>query len=227
MNANRPWFYKEKQIGKDYNSLEEVESYDLRHSKFRDVEKENEAIINLLNLSLEHIVIDFGTGTGAFALRAAKLCKRVHAIDISSTMLAYAEKKSKALGLNNIVFHNAGFLSYKYDSAPVDAVVTNTALHHLPDFWKAIALQRINALMKIGGRLYISDVIFSSDDTQANIERWIEKLSQIGGDSLRNDIESHISSEFSTFDWIIDGLLERTRFGGRGGGRSRRVLCPA
>ncbi|HDQ44881.1 MAG TPA: class I SAM-dependent methyltransferase [bacterium] len=212
MNTQKSWIYAEKQIGKDYNTPEEVESYDARHGKFRDIERENEAIVDVLKLSPGHTVIDFGTGTGAFALRAAKSCTRVHAIDISAEMLACAKRKAKQLGLDNIVFHHAGFLSYHHDAAPVDAVVTNTALHHLPDFWKALALRRINTMMKTGGLFYLSDVVFSPRNTAAHIEQWIEKLGQIGGETLRKDAEAHIRDEFSTFDWILEGLLERSGF---------------
>jgi hypothetical protein len=41
----------------------------------------------------------------------------------------------------------------------VDAVVTTLALHHLPDFWKGMALKRVHGMLKRGGRLYIHDVI--------------------------------------------------------------------
>jgi ubiquinone/menaquinone biosynthesis C-methylase UbiE len=160
----------------------------------------------------EHTVIEFGTGTGAFALRAAKSCAMVYAIDISSTMLAYAERKSKRLGINNLVFCQAGFLTYRHKASPADAIVTSTALHHLPDFWKSIALQRLHGMLKPGGHLYLADVIFSNCQVQENIERWIAKLEKIGGDKLRREVEAHISQEFSTFDWVIDGMLERAGF---------------
>jgi len=212
MNISSSWEYKEIQIGKDYNTLEEVEAYDARHGTFRNIDEENDKIVKLLRLAPEQSVIDIGTGTGAFALRAARSCAMVYAIDISSVMLEYAARKSRALGVKNIVFCHAGFLTYRHTAAPVDAIVTSTAMHHLPDFWKGIALHRINNMMKTGGHLFLSDVIFSPDNTYENIEKWISKLEQIGGSSLRQDVEAHISKEYSTFDWVMDGLLERAGF---------------
>lgn len=52
------------------------------------------------------------------------------------------------------------FRSYRHDAEPVDLVITKAALHHLPDFWEQIALLRINRMVKIGGLLYIQDVVF-------------------------------------------------------------------
>lgn len=37
-----------------------------------------------------------------------------------------------------------GFLTYEHEGEPVDLVHTRNALHHLPDFWKAVALARIH-----------------------------------------------------------------------------------
>lgn len=68
MSEYPSWQYDEmKQIGKDYGSVAEVEAYDARHGRFRDVEKENESIVKGLRLRPDHVVIEFGPGTGAFA----------------------------------------------------------------------------------------------------------------------------------------------------------------
>ena len=89
------WQYDEmQQIGKDYDSLAEVEAYDVRHGRFRNVKKENEDILERLRVQADHVVIEFGTGTGAFARQAARRCARVYAVDVSRAMLAYAEKKA-------------------------------------------------------------------------------------------------------------------------------------
>lgn len=45
------WQYDEmRQIGKDYGSIAEVEVYDLRHGRFRNIQKENEEILASLDL---------------------------------------------------------------------------------------------------------------------------------------------------------------------------------
>jgi len=55
-------------------------------------------------------------------------------------------------------------------------------------------------------------VLFAQADAEANITRWIDTLGDIGGQQLRDEVATHIREEFSTFDWIMDGLLERADF---------------
>jgi putative AdoMet-dependent methyltransferase len=213
MSEYPSWQYDEmKQIGRDYGDLAEVEAYDVRHGKFRDVEKENERILEKLRLKPEHIVIDLGTGTGAFALQAARICKRVYAVDVSRVMLEYAKMKAERTGVKNIVFRHGGFLTYSHGDQSVDAIVTNTAFHHLPDFWKGIALRRLNGMLKIDGQLYLSDIVFEDRNVRENIEQFISRLEKVAGHDIRKDVEGHIRQEFSTYEWIMDGLLERANF---------------
>lgn len=49
-------------------------------------------------------------------------------------MLAYIERRAQQSGLDNVVLVNAGFLGYRHEGEPVDVVVSQFALHHLPDF---------------------------------------------------------------------------------------------
>lgn len=213
MSEYPSWQYDEmRQIGKDYGNIAEVEAYDARHGKFRDIEKENNLILETLNVQKDHLLIDIGTGTGAFAIQAARRCARVYAVDISHAMLEYARKKGEEAKIKNIDFCYGGFLTYDHAARPADAVVTNTAFHHLPDFWKGIALHRLNRMLKPGGQLYLSDIIFEQQNVHENIERLIAVLEKAGGSNIRDDMESHIRNEFSTYDWVMDGLLERAGF---------------
>ncbi|MDD3926904.1 MAG: methyltransferase domain-containing protein [bacterium] len=106
------WQYDEMtHTGKDFASREVVAAYDARHRQFRDVDKENEAIINGLGLQPDHTVAEFGCGTGAFAIRAAGRCARVYAADISPAMLDYTGWKAQTQGIDNLVCSRGGFLA--------------------------------------------------------------------------------------------------------------------
>jgi len=213
MSEYPSWQYNEmKQIGKDYGSLAEVEAYDARHGKFRNVEKENNDILESLRVEAGHVIIEFGPGTGAFVRQASRRCAHVYAVDVSQTMLEYAKKKAAEAGITNITYCHGGFLTYAHTAEPVDAIVTNTAFHHLPDFWKGIALQRMNGMLKTGGQFYLSDVIFEQKNVRPNIEQFMAKLERAAGPDIRKDVEAHIRQEYSTYDWILDGLLERAGF---------------
>lgn len=210
---NNAWRYNEfKQVGKDYSKQAEVQLYDSSHADFRDVTAENNAILNLLDVKKDHTIIDFGSGTGAFAIQAASRCKNVLAVDVSKAMIECATQKVKKAGISNVEFYHAGYLTYQHEGRPVDAIVSSLSFHHLPDFWKNNALLRLNSMLKSGGKFYLYDVIVEYENAKQNIEAFIESQAAAGGDFLREDAEEHFREEFSTFDWIIEGLLQRTGF---------------
>ncbi len=208
------WQYDEfKQIGADYESLEEVEAYDQRMQSLRDVAGEAERILDLLETTPESTILEIGTGTGEFAIRAAARCARVYAADVSERMLEYARRKAESRRVGNIEFMRAGFLTFTLDE-PVDAVVSQLALHHLPDHWKAIALARVYDALKGSGRFFLRDMVFPGDvrTHQALFDTWIEACENTISSKMARDVENHIRDEHSTLDWIMDGLLERTGF---------------
>ncbi len=67
-------------------------------------------------------------------------------------------------------------------------------------------------MLKPSGQLYIHDAILEERDATKNITALIEKLATAGGDFLREDTERHFREEYSTYDWIMDGLLLRAGF---------------
>ncbi len=161
MKLNTKWFYDETvQVGTNYQDISNVQAYDMNMAKFRDVKKGATDIIEAIRLGGKHSLLEIGTGTGNFAIEAAKHCNKVYAIDVSSAMIAYAKQKAQTIGISNISFFQAGFLSYEHNGSPLDMIVSNLALHHLPDFWKMIALKRIYKLLKNGGTFYLGDVVF-------------------------------------------------------------------
>lgn len=210
------WLYDEfKHSGVDYSMAKEAEIYDGQHQKFRDYEKEFKGMIEFLGLRnmSNKTVIDLGCGTGATSIFAAGLFKTVYAVDVSDVMIAKAKEKLDG-NANNIRFVNAGFLSYEHQGDPVDLVITKAAFHHLPDFWKQIALLRINGMVKMGGLLYIHDVVFQFEPEEyvGRINSWISMFESVAGEEFRSEVETHIRDEYSTFGWIMDGMLERAGF---------------
>ncbi|MEX2566097.1 MAG: methyltransferase domain-containing protein [Cyclobacteriaceae bacterium] len=110
------WQYNEfKQVGKDYSQKEEVDVYEKTHSQFRDILWESKELINHLNISANDTLVDFGSGTGIFAIEAAKKCKKVYAVDISPEMLAYSQQKAKKELITNIEFVRRGYLWSRTD----------------------------------------------------------------------------------------------------------------
>jgi len=181
------WTYDEmKQTGVDYSSIEQVQRYDDMHQRFRDYEKNSDAIIKLLELDSNSTVIDMGAGTGAFTLYAAKQCRKVYAVDISSAMLERCRKKGEEMGLSNVLYCHGGFLTYEHEAEPADAMVSIAVLHHLPDFWKLMALTRAAGMLKAGGRFFLFDIVFPSatEDMEGRLDAWVRSIAEQSGHEL-------------------------------------------
>jgi len=207
--ARPVWQWDESvQRGWDYSSVAEVRRYDERMSTFRDVKREAREILSHLALSPSDVILEIGTGTGAFAREAARQCHKVIAIDVSPAMLEYAALRAREEQLDNVVFVNAGFLTYQHHDVPLAAIVSQTALHHLPDAWKLIALERLSGFLREEGRLYLSDVVYG-DRVQTDWATVFQQAIDYTGGDGREETATHIREEYSTFDWIMREMLVR------------------
>lgn len=208
------WYYNElAQVGVDFENQAEVEAYD--HNQPSNSAEESRELIKDLGIGSNHRVIEFGIATGGFALECAKHCQHVYAVDVSKAMLEYAQTKSKRMDTQNISFHHGGFLSYIHEGEKADFIITKYAFHHLPDFWKQHALLRMAEMLKPGGKLYLEDVIFSfaPEDYEMSINTWINKVAKPEGEGFtREQFEMHVREEYSTYAWILEGMLERAGF---------------
>ena len=161
------------------------------------------------SLTRNSLVVEFGTGTGQFALAAASVCERVVAVDVSPVMLARLTEKLEAGEASNVEVVEAGFLTYRHGGPPADVVYTRFALHHLPDFWKAVAIQRMAEILRPGGVLRLSDVVYSFTpaDAEARIEAWIRETmaADVEAGWTRAELAEHVRDEHSTFTWCWSG----------------------
>ena len=163
------------------------------------------------------VVVDFGAGTGQFALPAAERFGRVTAVDVSPVMLAALRAKAGAattLDGADLECVRGGFLSY-FPAEPVDGVYTRNALHQLPDFWKVIALRRIADMLRPGGVLRLLDLIydFGPDEAGAVFGDWFANAKTNPADGYTAaDYAEHIRSEYSTFRWLLEPMLAAAGF---------------
>jgi len=68
----------------------------------------------------------------------------------------------------------AGFLTYQHQGDPPQMVYSRHALHHLPDYWKGIAVSRVHDLLAPNGTLVLQDLVFSFEpqDADEKLEEW-------------------------------------------------------
>ena len=188
----------------------------LRYDTKEDAGAADEVILcQALGLTPESTVVDVGAGTGQFALAVASACARVVAVDVSPVMLDRLRAKVTRAGLTNVEVVQAGFLSYEHQGGPADLIYSRYALHHLPDFWKAVALARLRRILRPGGVFRLWDAVYSFDPAEAaeHLEAW---CASVGHDRDRGwsraELEEHVRDENSTFSWILEPMMERTGF---------------
>lgn len=161
------------------------------------------------------LLVDMGAGTGVFAAAAARHAGRVIAVDVSPVMTEAIRKKIKSERLRNVLVVQEGFLSYEHEGSGADMVFSRNALHHLPDFWKGIALTRLATILRPGGVLRLRDLVFDFEPSQAGVEipAWLAGATpnpQLG--YTASELATHVRTEFSTFSWLLEPMLERTGF---------------
>jgi 2-polyprenyl-3-methyl-5-hydroxy-6-metoxy-1,4-benzoquinol methylase len=97
-----------------------------------------------------------GCGTGSHSIDSALRFPRARilAIDVSRVSLAYARRKSRALGLTNVQYAQADILKLAALDRRFDVIETVGVLHHLADAaagWRTLlSLLRPNGLMLVG-----------------------------------------------------------------------------
>jgi ubiquinone/menaquinone biosynthesis C-methylase UbiE len=204
------WVFDElEHAGTEHVSTEQVALYDQKAQvdPARDLQR-----FEVYGLAEDATLVDLGAGTGIFALEAAKRCGRVVAVDVSPAMLEVMRQKAEKAKLDNVEVVRAGFLTYEHEGAPADFVYSRNALHHLPDFWKMQALLRIPRFLKAGGVLRLRDLAYSFDPQEARsrVEAWLAAAPETAVEGVpRHEIEAHVRHEYSTYTWILEGMLER------------------
>ncbi len=172
-------------------------------------------LLQELGLTRESVVIDMGAGTGQFAIAAASACARVVAVDVSPVMLEALRARIGTAQVKNVDVVRAGFLTYEHDGSPADFVYSRYALHHLPDFWKAVALTRLHQVLRRGGVLRLWDAVYSFEPAEAQecIEAWCTTGgADVEADWTRAELEEHVRDEHSTFTWLLEPMMQRSGF---------------
>ncbi len=187
-----------------------------RYDGKEDADAYNEVrLLRGLGLDATSTVLDVGAGTGQFTLAVAPVCSRVIACDVSPVMHEAFCRRVGASGYRNVEPVLAGFLTYEHSGRPVDFAYCRYALHHLPDFWKAMALVRLAHVMRPGAVLRLWDVVYSfePEDAAERVESWCAT-----GDAdpetgwSRGEFEEHVRDEYSTFAWLLEPMIERAGF---------------
>lgn len=203
------WMFPEfSPVGVDLDSIESVEDYD--RNQGTQVAKDD-VLLDRLPVAPGTVFVDLGTGTGSLPVRAALRGADAHAVDVSANMLTFAQRRATNAGVD-VTQQHAGFLSHRFEAGSVDVVTTRSALHQLPDTWKQAAFNRIAVMLRPGGVFYLWDAMWSfpADELNDQLPAWVNAMARPAGEGFTREMfETHVREEFSTFTWIIEGMIER------------------
>jgi ubiquinone/menaquinone biosynthesis C-methylase UbiE len=185
-------------------------AYRLKH---RTTDAEAAALLDELSAAPGMRMADLACGTGPLACQAALRGCEVLAADPSESLLESLRLRAERLGARGLTTQMAGLLSFDVHASSLDLVTTQYSLHHLNDFWKLFALQRMFTALAPGGRLLLRDIVYSRhpSELRATVDAWLAWMQQEHGE-CREESVSHVRDEHGTFAWVLEGLIERAGF---------------
>ena len=174
-----------------------------------DFEQENQGFVDRFRVYFpeftEGHVLDLGCGPGDISIRLVRALSacRIIAVDASGPMIRLANEAVKQGGLaDRITFHCERFQTVSLVE-PVDAAVSNSLLHHVPNplqFW-----YRLRQLVKQDSPVLVMDLLRpdSPEEAQAIVDRYAAEEPEI----LRRDFYRSLLASF-TEDEVAAQLAE-------------------
>jgi ubiquinone/menaquinone biosynthesis C-methylase UbiE len=131
--------------------------YELVSGRF--LRRTHAAVVELAALRDGERVLDVGCGTGSLAValrRAAGPAGSVHGIDASREMIGVARGNASKAGVD-VDFQMGLAEAIPFPDETFDLVVSQLAIHHLPDDLKPSAFGEMRRVLKADGRCLIVD----------------------------------------------------------------------
>jgi ubiquinone/menaquinone biosynthesis C-methylase UbiE len=117
-------------------------------------------------------VLEIGCGTGSTAIAHAPYVRHIRATDISDKMIAIAQGKAAAAGVQNVSFEAIAVEDLDVARESVDAVLALSLLHLVED--KAAVLGRIHGMLRPGG-IFVSNTVCLGDNM-----KWFRFVGPVG-----------------------------------------------
>jgi len=106
-----------------------------------------------IGLTENHIVCDIGAGSGIFTIPAARIGKKVYALEISDEMLMIIREKVNRESISNIEFIKVDDAGFDVEDKTADIALLVTVLHGIPE--KTAFLHEVKRILKDTGRLAV------------------------------------------------------------------------
>lgn len=150
-------------------------------------------------------VLDLGTGTAQIPIEIARRMPgiRITAIDLADEMLKLARRNVERAGLSDrITLKCVDAKDLSSETAPFDAVISNSIVHHIPAPASVFAAMR-QATRK-GGLLFVRDLL--RPETEAERQRLVELYAAGANDHQRRLFADSLHAALTVVE--VAGLLE-------------------
>ena len=127
----------------------------------RDQQVDAEKFIDQLKVDHNSIVVDLGCGEAKFLAAISSGIRKGIGIDASVHMLASARRSLTDLDIRNVELIHSDFRAFDVGFEVADAVMSNYAMHHVPDGDKAEVFRLIHATLRPGGIFRLEDDSFN------------------------------------------------------------------
>ncbi|SEW44373.1 Methyltransferase domain-containing protein [Cognatiyoonia koreensis] len=147
-------------------------------------------MLNAMGAKPDDLVLDAGCGPGVHSIRAANYGCRVHAIDLSETMLSHARDRAKAAGVDDkITFRQANLVEF-HPEKPYRFVFSWGVIIHVPQVDEA--LKSLADAVESGGSLALQLVMEGSADFM--VERALRAV-------MGKPLKDREKTDFGTGNW--------------------------
>ena len=197
-------------VNHDSESL--AEKYD-KVSKYQYIN--GLALVEQLNISARHKVLDVGCGTGRLTLKLASKVDHITGIDLSPQRIEVAHRKLTQMNPGNVTFELGSSDDIcRYGEDVFDVVYLNAVFHWIND--KEEALDNIYQVLKPSGKLGICTADKDHPFTAKIIAKEVLRKAGIIGEDINPSIPVNTAE--------LDSLLRKSGFRVRNKAKKRPAV---
>jgi SAM-dependent methyltransferase len=171
----------------------------------------------LIELHAGETVLDLGSGGGIDVLLSARRVGpmgKVYGLDMTPGMLALARENQRRAGATNVEFLEGTIEAIPLPDQSVDVIISNCVINLSAD--KDAVLREAFRVLRPGGRLAVSDVVFRGDvpeEIRRSLELWVGCIAgALGDDQYAAKLRAAGFEAIDVETWRVYGLEEARAF---------------